>query len=198
MSKSAYPDETALQAFLVASGVVSTAPTGVSDYIDGAAEEWERLTGFQPFLGASADASFYFDGPSPLCYLDLRGGFVSITSLATGITATDDTGTAQTVNQDWFAVTNPSGTIIGIDFNGPFSGKRTVKIVGKRGYSASIPDEVYTAILQKAAADCAVYLTGQGDITRMKQGPVEYELNESNIKMWRSNFERLALRYRRV
>lgn len=87
MSKTAYPDETALQAFLVASGIVSTAPTGVESYVTGAKEEWERQTGFQPFLGASADASFYFDGPSPMLYLDLRGGFVSITSLATGITA---------------------------------------------------------------------------------------------------------------
>lgn len=197
MSKSAYPTEADLQAFLIAAGISAEAPSGVGTYASGAAEEWEMKTGYKPFLADSADSTEYFDGPAPSCYLDLRGGYVSITSLATGITATDTTGTVQTVNSDYFPVYS-GDTIVGIDFNAPLFGKRTIKIVGKRGYSASIPDEVYNAILQKAAADCAPYLTGLGDLKSIKQGPVEYQFNESSLKLWASAFDRLALRYRRV
>lgn len=192
-----YPTELDLQAFLVSAGVVSSAPSGVASYVEGAIAEWERCTGYKPFLGESSDSSDYFNGPYPSKHLDLCGGYVSITSLAIGITATDDTGTVQTANQDWFPE-HQGEAITGIEFTGLVSGLRSIKIVGKKGYSATLPADAYQAILQKAAADAFPYLTQGGDAKRIKQGPVEYEFNESQIGLWQKGFDMAVRRYRRV
>lgn len=192
-----YPTESDLQAFLVSAGVVSSAPSGVAAYVDGAIAEWESMTGFRPFLGESSDSTSYYDGPYPSRFLDLLGGYVSITSLAIGITATDTTGTAQTANEDWFAKYQGQA-ITGVEFSGLVSGSRSIKIVGKKGYSATLPADAYQAILQKAAADAFPYLTQGGDAKRIKQGPVEYEFNESQIGLWKKGFENAVRRHRRV
>ena len=57
---------------------------------------------------------------------------------------------------------------------------------------------MYRAILEKAAADYSAVATQVGDVKRIKQGPVEYELNESQISKWAKSFDELAKTYKRI
>jgi len=196
MIYTSYPTEAELQAFLVNAGVVGTPPEGVQIYLDGAAEEWESKTGYKPFIADAEDSTSYYDAPYPSRFLDLCGAFVSITSLNYGVTSTSD-GTDGTANSDYFAHYR-GDAIVGIEFTGLPYGQRSIKIVGKKGFCTEIPARVYRAILEKAAADYSAVATQVGDVKRIKQGPVEYELNESQISKWAKSFDELAKTYKRI
>ena len=196
MSQTNYPNEAALQAFLVNAKIVATAPEGVAMYVDGAVEEWESKTGYTPFLGDSEDSTEYFDGTAPLRYLDLRGAYTSITSVHYGVTSDSD-GTLGTLNSDYF-LHYFKGAIVGIEFTGMISGNRTIKIVGKKGFCTELPSSVYRAILEKAAADAMPMLTQVNDAKKIKQGPVEIEQGSSRDAAWQEKFECLAREYQRI
>jgi hypothetical protein len=89
--------------------------------------------------------------------LQVRGGYVSITSIRTGITPSDATGTLLVLNTDFrllpydAALNNRPYTSIELTY--PLWGApRSVKITGKRGYSVEMNAEVWNAIRMLAAS----------------------------------------------
>lgn len=149
----AYPTTSDLTDYLTAQGL--TAPANVQVHLDAAIAEWERATGYQPFKEEANAQAYYYD-PVPLYKaLDLGTGFSTVTEVAIGVSDTDPTGTVLTLSEDYELLPyNRSGRPIeGILFRAfTVSGRaRSVKVTGKRGYSSTIPDDAWRAILVRAA-----------------------------------------------
>ena len=87
MGQTFNPTGTQLGARLYSAGVISDPPTATEPQIDfdgaceAAVDAWENMTGFKPFLADTVDSTHYFE-PDGSPIVDLRGGFVSITSVA--------------------------------------------------------------------------------------------------------------------
>jgi hypothetical protein len=189
MGKTAYPTEADLQAFL---GVTSD----VADEVASAISEWETKTSWIPFLAESSDSTEYFDGPnSPV----LPVGYASITSVSIGITSTDNTGTALVLNEGYWLEFNLRKAITGIRFGWhSIRGWKTIKIIGKKGYSSSIPDEVWLAILHRAAVKALPKINQMGSVIKIKQGPVEYDLDKTRESEWAQEFKQLVYDFKRL
>lgn len=99
MSQDFYPTDTQLAARLYAAGVISaplTPEQAQMEYAgacEAAADAWEQMTGFAPFLAQGTDSTRVFDGDGS-CIVPLRGGYVSITSVSLN-------GTVRTLNTDY-------------------------------------------------------------------------------------------------
>lgn len=119
-------------------------------------DEFERRTGWKPYLADSEDSTWSFDRLDPYGELDLEGGFVSITSVTIN-------GTLQTLNTNY--TTEPrNATGLGVPItrlHWPYGGYRHVYpttpngivVVGKRGAVTTLARQrdVWQA-LQEAAA----------------------------------------------
>jgi hypothetical protein len=142
----------------------------------GAIAQWGLDVGYPVFKVESADSTRYFSPHE--CYgqgiLSLKCGYVSITSVTVGLTATDTTGTVLTVNQDyWLEPLGGDGPYHYLRFWSLPAGEiRSIKVIGKRGYSTDgIPDDVWLAVCKKAAA-MAISNTLMGVTSSITQGPV--------------------------
>lgn len=145
--------------------------------------EWQRRTGFYPFLvardgsGNDVDTSRTFDPPGPQRgpvgpgaffgianvggsrRLMVQGGFLSITTLTTGVTPTS-TGTVLTANRDyWIRPQNADAQgkpFTYVEFAGTqYGNPSSIVIVGKWGFTNAIDGTVFRAILRGAAAESA-------------------------------------------
>jgi hypothetical protein len=149
---STYPTASDLAAFLTDAGVTSTS-TQRTQAIAEAISQWEQMT-VTPFLAEAADSTRYYDQGGGVT-LELPP-YVSITSVATGTTYDQSTGAeiagvAAVRNVTYFA--SDDAPIRSLRFTRcQRSGTRSVKVVGKRGYTTTLSDEVWTAILKGAAA----------------------------------------------
>lgn len=135
-----------------------------------AVAEWERATGYQPFLAAGAATERPFDPPGPPSsagltrgggrVLDLAAGLATFTSLVVGVTATTPAGTALTRNTDFWlypldaeAEGRPWDRV---EFASLQTGApNSVRITGRWGWSTTVPDDAWGAILVGGALRCA-------------------------------------------
>lgn len=158
MSQTYYPQPPQLDARLFSAGVISAPKTSEEDQADyvsactAAWQAWEDISGYEPFLVGAADptSTWVFDGDGSDT-VDLKGGFVSISSVSLN-------GTARTLNTDyrtmplnatlmskpitylkWGGVWNPFPARYG--YAGP------VSVTGLRGYCTSLSALHYEAIL---------------------------------------------------
>lgn len=193
MPKSAWATGAEVAAMMVSSGLASAAPSAdsIAPYILAAIEEWERKTGWRPFLeGASAD--WRYDPPAIGRTLDLQAGFTEISAVRTGLNPTDSTGTLLTAESDYElrpvdarAIDRPYYEIKFIA--SPGSGSKSIKVTGKKGFDNLIADEVWLAVARRSAFLAIGDLTSGGDLTkRIKQGPVEIEFSSggSTLERW--------------
>ena len=152
-----YPATSDVQAYATAQGVTVDA-TQCAAALAGVIAEWERRTRFVPFLGESSDSVDYFDANGSTLWLP---GYVSITSVFYGITATESGGsvsyTAGTRSykdvghyerKEWDRVLSPITWINWITCVP--AGVRSVKVTGKRGCLAAVPDDVWRGLVQRA------------------------------------------------
>ena len=212
------PGPDALDQFLVDAGVLSKSvddPTAeFSVYTGAAVEEFQRRSGWVPF-DEVAPSNWYFDPPidspenvSKEVVLELGNGFTTISEVRTGVSASDDNGTLLTSGTDYdllpYNAARYSRPFEAILFKvSPGTVNRSIKIVGTPGFQASIPDDVYQAVLERAAA-LALPRVQQavGQATEVKQGPVtvKYATDEhqDRLSLWNDNFERTVMRYMRV
>src|ERR1051325_262461 len=120
---------------------------------------WENLTDWTPWLKDSADVTRYYDPPTMGGGrgrdLWLGAGLLSITELRTGISPTS-TGSVLVLNQD-YRLWPYNAAIEGkpyemIEFAWSHHGlPRSVSVTGKFGYSETIPDDAWDAILKYGA-----------------------------------------------
>lgn len=197
---------------MVSAGLASAAPSEaeLAPYINAAVAEWERLTGFRPWL-ETGSASYFYDPPrvERRGFLDLATGFTAISAVAVGITPDDATGTVLTVSEDYVLrrfVENDSDTpYVAIQFlRGLSSRPQSIKVTGTKGYDDEIDDEVWLVVARQAATLAAEDLTQSGgDVDSIKQGQVtityaSVEEGGSVLSKWRKGFERKAAGFRRT
>lgn len=168
--------------------------------LDAAVAEWERLTGWQPFLGATADdepvlATRAFDPPEWGTVLPLRTGLLSIESVTVGVSP-ESSGTE-------LAATGYEGLPV---LGSPFTeirfrsawggGPGSVRIEGWWGYCSAVPADAYDAVLNRAAA-----LAVEAEIPGVSSGGFaqgSLRVDGGVLTSWARRFHATAQTYTRI
>lgn len=163
MSQTFYPSATQLCVRLYAAGVISAPPSSTQAQIEysgaceAATDAWEEMTGFKPFLADTLDSTRYFQ-PDGDPRVDLRGGYVSITSVSVnGNTVTLNTG-VRTMPMNAVLDGKPITYLIFDRFYGRFQSLYTplpdqigpIAVTGKRGAYAALSALAVDGILSIA------------------------------------------------
>lgn len=212
-----YPTESAFTSYCSALGFTPSA-TG---FINSAISAWERMTGYTPFLAETTTGTARFDPPGSHSrlhsgrgggrVLELDTGYTEISAIYLGVTE-DNEGTAVNMDYVYFLPENydrKSLPIEAIEFNSPIYGSpRSVKVIGKRGYASSIPQDVYMAILQLAASEYLTHhmvaFTGGAESVREADVAITYGSGSSAssfpgiAQSLKSQAENVMWRYRRI
>ena len=116
--------------------------------------EWERRTGWTPFLADAAASTWYWDYTDPYGELSFDGGFVSVSSVTIN-------GTAQTLNTQYVLEPRNAGNIgrpythlnmrYGYSTMTYPSTANAIAVTGRRGFCTTLPADVWQT-LQDAAA----------------------------------------------
>lgn len=177
MPHAALPTVTDLENFLLSAKLVSAPPTDeqnimiLGDAVASAQAEWQRETGWVPFLsGADTTRSFNPPGPEqgPVGIyfgvanmggsrkLFLNAGVRSVTTLKTGVTVQNPTGTTLVLNQDYWLRPNNADTydrpFTFIEFGySQWGNPNSITITAPFGFGSVCPDDAWYAILKMAA-----------------------------------------------
>lgn len=174
-SHSTYPTQLELEDYIRSLGVIN--PRTVDEALalmrlgqkaDAIRPDWESRTAYTPFLKDVSDVTRYYDPPGPEQdgarrgggrSLQLNAGLVTLTSLTVGYTPTA-AGQVLTNGAD-FDLTDAGGGYNAAAEDRPyecvefryrqFGAPRSIKIVGKWGYSAAIPGDAWDAMLKYGA-----------------------------------------------
>lgn len=145
MSASFWPTDTNKQALAQEQAEIAVASV---------VAEFERRTGWMPFLADAVAGTWYFDNTDAYGELAFDGGFVTISSLTIN-------GTLQTLNTNY--TTEPRNAVnlgqpitrINMVHGGFRTGYPTtpnnIVVVGRRGYTTTLPADVWQAVQEMAA-----------------------------------------------
>lgn len=201
--RSAWPVAAELTTYATGMGV--TVPTGavLADYVASAIAEWEDVTGWRPFLGATSSTTRAYTPPDGYL-LDLRGGFTSITAIRVGVSASS-TGTLLVESTDYWLW--PEDAVVGrrpywgVKFAAAqFGQPNSITVAGKRGYYPSIDEDAYMAVLKRAMSIVISHSVGAvGAATKIEQGPVKFTMapGKSAMETLDGEFYAAAMRYKR-
>lgn len=197
--QAAYPTVAEISSALAEQGV--TVPGTLAAIVAAVIADWERKTGYKPFLGASAATTWLFDAPylSRDFTLDFEGGFWAITSISNNDVAVDADDydllplNAANDGRGWDRVRFASH---------PGFGRGTISVVGKRGYAEELPDDVYQALFDEMQRRAILKSqTGGEQVESVKQGGLTVKLasgNESTLEEIECSFKSLAINYTRI
>ena len=156
MSHPAYPNAADLSTLLKEVGIDTVSSQRLDTIMRQAVSQFEAQTGYCPFLGASATRVFdppggngnYIGSPrGGHRILTLDTGLISLSSLTVG-------GTTYHVGTDFWLRPN-NRTANWIEFSQPIYGApQCISITGTWGYSTSVPDDAWLAILRMAGLIC--------------------------------------------
>lgn len=236
MPKTNLPTAADLQGRLAACGMISNPPTAnqmlfiLEDAVNTAYAQWELDTGYRPFIAATQTRKFTPPGPSkggPISdfgyaglgaissyggsnKLFLRTGLTVLTSLTIGVSPTD-TGTALTVNRDFFL--RPENALLAnrpyteIVFEQNQRGIRdSIVIVGEWGFCPfvvgstttwTIPDDAWSAILDAAMVEIGPQLSilVSGGLLEWKEADVS---EKYGANPYQAQVEAASMRYQRA
>lgn len=199
----AYPIASDVQALLTATGLVSGTPT-VTAELASAIAEFERLTGWRPFLAEGTDATYRFDPPEWGSKLWLPCGFATITGVTVGVSH-DSVGTALTVDEDYRTLPENAAAsgrpFDGIEFYVSCAGgPGSVRIAGKRGFSTTVPDDAWLAIAQRAASLAMTRNAGASAVSsKIEQGDLTMQGGGSGfVERWDGAFAAAVATYRKI
>lgn len=200
-SYASWPTDEELVSMLESAGFVVPGP---SNAVGVAVAEWERLTGWQPFLGPvdgddePVASTFAYDPPAWGCVLQLRRGFVTVDEIAVGVSAEDPDGTVLAASgYDLLPMLETPTTEI--RFRSAWGGgPGSVRVTGQPGYCSSLPHDAYDAVLKRAAslllAQTLPVIASAGTV---KQGSLTLDVG-AMLTGWNTTFERAAARYLRI
>jgi hypothetical protein len=199
MAKSAWPTGTELSAAVVGMGSAIPAGFDEDDIIAGAVEEFERLTGWEPFLADAGSDTRQYD---PTYGFTLRTDhFFTVTSVTVaGVTKTEGT-------DFWVLPYNNAlreKPITGLRFLTPLQGlPREVSVTGRLGYDDEIHLDAWNAVLKRAVAQCLELAAGpSGSVSEIEQGLVKVkysgEAGRSTIDRFNNEFKQVVRRYKRA
>lgn len=222
-----YPVGDELAEFLVSCGMLSNGLTDIQKFIDfdgamsAASAEFERLTGYLPFLSSGTEQTRVFDGPG-CSLLQLRSGLLSMSSLV--INTVTYTVNQQFVLQptdaperglpytyldfgsgwnsgDWNIGSEfqlGAGSLVGLGTLG--SGRRAISVTGVWGFCLTLPADVRQALLSWGAARVAPRLMHSitGGLKQQKAGNDSWTWSESmfsaQINAWKCEMTEVANR----
>ena len=220
---SAWPTDGDLYSFITLTLGLTLASSGVLAGLTSAAvNEFEMLTGRTPFLSATSASSGYFDPPGAMSHsfqypwkgggkiLELDSGYTQIDAVVTGHTV-DNTGQVLDITRQCrFLPLNYADKNLPIDaieFPFPIWGSSSsVVIVGKRGYSSTIPADVWQAVLARASSRFAPQLTIliSGGASELSEADVKVKFGGSSgsyfiqaqATQWDQQFDSVVNRYK--
>lgn len=174
MAKTAWPTTAELNTALTAASLTLPAWITAQEVIDLAVKRWEQATGYSPWLAEAVDSTSIYS-PTGSDIITLRNPYVSMTSVTIDETLLDATfwdigpdGGEPYDYLDLGCVTLGSPT--------------TVTLVGRKGWSATIPIDVWIAVFQESLDIAKEYIASasgagesDGNIKKIKQASVEIE-----------------------
>lgn len=169
--------------------------------------EWERLTGWSPFLATDAEAAIVIDVEPGVPLASLQTGFLSVSGVA-------EVCADGTVGSDWPAGAWQAWPSTALGLGSAYTHIKSellrrcsrievTGVLGRMSASDSALPAVRAAVLMGAASQAYLYASQKpGVLNKVKQGSVELgfgaEPESSAIAQWRAAFERAALSYRRL
>lgn len=184
----AYPTEAEVSAKITELG--GTVPSDLAGIVLGVIEDFERLTGFVPFLSGGS-GTWDFDPPylAKDLTLDLAGAFTTITSVSIGESELSATAydklklNAADESQGWTSIRFR---------NHPGTTPASIHIVGVRGLYTVLPYGVYQAILDEAAGRAMNRTaSSQSDVQMVKMGQMTVNYGQAD-SMGRTGFAKSA------
>lgn len=221
MPRDAFPVDADVVAFFVAqwpnlnSGALTLLTTGSAE---AALDAFQTDTRQQPFLKDASDVTRYFDPPGPESRLEnqfyrgggkllqLEAGLLSCTSISLGVNADNPNGDAMDLQRQLRLMPQNAAArgkpYTWIEFFFPVYGSPgSLKIVGKWGYSAQVPEDAWQAVLKKAAAmstpaviqalSDGLAAWSEGDASE-KYSPIDLETSATR---WDNEVDACILRY---
>ena len=200
-----------LHAFLAGAGVLPATLSAAQQMIDlqspvaTAYEEWEELTGYQPFIAQRAVSVRRFTPREGEKLIFFGTGIITPTGLIvkTGVDTTY-AGDTQTINEDFFLrpdnAEEEGKPYRWLEFYWrPSMYQRNISITARWGYSQRMPEDAWRAILCGAAARTIPFLAAsvaQGAL-EWREGDVSRKYGEggaygSVASQWREEFEGCA------
>lgn len=198
-----YPTDRELADFLVNAGFGGATESDVRGMASAAAVEWERATGWRPFRADDLAATYAYDPPTHGLWLELGTAFLTITQVKVNVTHDDPTGVTLVEGRDYLLETS-QGVVQRLRFDTAFCrSPKSVRVTGRRGYCIDLPDDVFVAILARAASNASPSVQGSpGPVKRVEQGPVRYEYaleaGRAQTDRWDQQFARAVARYQRI
>lgn len=186
MSHATYPTTQEVIDRIISLGIIDTedeefdsaerfSQLDIANKIASAVGEWNNSTRYSPFLSTGTDETRKFDPPHGSRYLFFDIGLVSLTSVVIS-------GIPYTLDQDFFLwpanCDKMNEPWLGLEFLRRVHGApRSVSITGKFGYSLTVPDQAWEAVMCKVLALCqpelATALTG--GVFRFEEGSLKIQ-----------------------
>jgi len=188
-----YPTEAELVELLEQHGIPVPARPG--DYLAAAISDWEKATGYSPFLAEGEARRYLYDAPRFGVPLDLGHGFFTVTEVRVDIESPREPfgGRVLTESQDYVLLPYTGPPFRAVRFiTAPVVGIRagSILITGRKGYAADVPSDVRVVVLNRAAMRA---LLAAMPLAMVKQGEVSYKFDyEAADRLWRAAF----LKYR--
>lgn len=202
MPEAAYPTD---------ADVVSAMPDGVTPpahaakILLGVIGDFERRTGYVPFLGATGVTTRTYDPPFDRraegtgYLLDLEGGFWDVDTIELN-------DSALTITTDFILLPlNAAALSRGWDkvqlLAHPGFEPSSIDVTGKQGYAEELPDDIWTAILEETVGRCLRALSSSGGaVTSEKQGGVTiaYDSKQDYSSRAAAQFKNTIFRYMRI
>lgn len=224
MPQSNYPSNTDLINFLTAAGAwEDTFTPFASGFVNKAATEFEMLTGRIPFIAETSPSTSFFNPPGSISvsnwmswrgggkFVEFDSGFTQIHAMYIGSTYDSFPGSTLDINRNvFFYPLNHIARRLPIEaaeIRFPVWGiGKSLVVIGTRGYSTTVPDDVWMAVLQRAAA---LFLSQIGALANTGAA----ELSEADVTIrygsaggayafqienWNSEFQSVVSRYKLI
>lgn len=177
-----------------------------------AAEEFERNTGWLPFIAKPSATTRYFDSTNELGVLDFHGGLLPDPAPIVSLTVGDTTYTKDV--SYWLQPANAPDQGIPytqMQFVHSIFGGRTwslpnrLSITGRWGYTTTCPADVWAAIQKKGGVQLLASMENLQNIASISQDGFEKSYDVTGVitqlqllTTWGNDFTKYTTRYTRV
>ena len=215
MSFVAYPTPATVETLIRSAGYWPTDPTKealaqiqTQIGLEAARDEFERLTGWNPFVAGPVATERRFEATDHSGYLDFQGAAVEVTSVAVaGVVQSPGQFSLQPIN-----ALSRGEPILGLQMGTRGAATGSIAVVARWGRVAEIPGDVYQAILQKAALVVLTQVENLQSIASISEDGFSKAYDTVGIVtqkdlaaggmggggIWGANFEKIAARWKRV
>lgn len=175
--------------------------------VEAARDEFERLTGWNPFMASDTPTQRLFDSTDQNGYLDFQGAAVAVTSLSIA-GQPQNLGTHFHLQPQNAASRGEAilGLQLGSRSHSALSTPGTIAVTARWGRVDAIPGDVYQAISQKAALIVLTQIENLQSVASISEDGFSKAYDIVGIVtqkdlvtgVWSKDFDRIAARWKRV